>query len=611
MTAITATAAFDPRTFVANLPRRPGVYRMYSATDEILYVGKAASLRDRVASYFNPGNVQPKVRVLVAQIARMEVTVTRSETEALLLEYHLIKEHRPRYNVVMRDDKSFPWIWHSKQHDYPRLTTYRGARTLPGRYFGPFPNAGGVYETLHFLQKTFKVRNCRDTYFANRTRPCLQHQIGRCSAPCVGLISREDYARDVDAAIQVLEGRDTEVNSRLVAEMETAAGALDFERAAALRDQLASLKQVQSQQIVAGAGEREVDVFALAADDAGYAVSVMLVRGGRSLGTFGFVPRAILSEPEEALSAFIVQYYARHEPAPEILTDRELPDAAALSAALSEILGRTVVVRTPQRGLGVQWAALVRDNAGQTLRQERAKALDYGSLREALATELGLAAPPMRLECFDISHTAGEGTVASCVVFGPDGPSKSEYRRFNIEGVAPGDDFGALRQALTRRAERIRSGEVPAPDVLLIDGGPTQLAAVAEAAVAAGLSIDRLVGVSKGPDRRPGQERLHRLDGSPPRIPGPASPALRLIQQLRDEAHRFAIKGHRKRRARRFNESVLETVPGLGPAKRRALLTHFGGLQGILRAGVPDLEQVPGIGAAMAQALYDHLHPGG
>jgi excinuclease ABC subunit C len=602
---------FDSRTFVANLPRRPGVYRMYDADDAILYVGKAVSLRDRVASYFNPGNVQPKVRALVALIARMEVTVTRSDTEALLLEYHLIKEHRPRFNVMMRDDKSFPWIWVSGRHEYPRLTSYRGARSLPGRYFGPYPSAGAVYETLHFLQKTFKVRNCRDTYFANRTRPCLQHQIGRCSAPCVDLITPEDYRRDIAAAIQVLEGRDLELNETLAKAMDEAAGALDFERAAVLRDQLASLKQVQAQQIVAGAGEREADVFALVADPAGYAISVMLVRGGRSLGTFGFVPRFVLEGAEEALSSFIVQYYARHEPAPEVLVDRDLPDADSLSSALSQVVGRNVAVRRPRRGLGVEWTELVRDNATQTLKQERAKTLDYAALRAALAAELELVAPPERLECYDISHTQGEGTVAACVVFGPEGPLKSEYRRFNIEGVAPGDDFGALQQALTRRAERIASGEVPVPDVLLIDGGPTQLAAVVEAAAAAGIPRRHIVGVSKGPDRRPGQERLHRLDEAAPRIPGAGAPALRLIQQLRDEAHRFAITGHRRRRAKRFNESILESVPGLGPAKRRALLVHFGGLQGVLRAGVSDLELVPGIGTSMAQALYDHLHPGG
>lgn len=606
----TSADAFDAKTFVANLPRRPGVYRMYAADGAILYVGKAASLRDRVGSYFSAGNVQPKVRALVALIARMEVTVTRSETEALILEYHLIKEHRPRFNVVMRDDKSFPWIWYSTGHDYPRLISYRGARNLPGRYFGPYPNAGAVAETLHYLQKIFRVRNCRDTYFANRSRPCLQHQIGRCSAPCVGLIAREEYVRDVESAVKVLEGRDLEVNAQLAAAMNEAAAALDFERAARLRDQLAALKEVQARQIVAAAGDRDADVFALAGDASGYAVSVMVVRGGRSLGTFGFVPRAIVGDPAEVLSSFIVQHYAHGEPPPEILTDIELPDAAALAEALTQVASRSVRLRRPQRGLGAEWTALVRDNAAQALRTERSRRLDYDALRAALAAELGLDAPPERLECFDISHTAGEGTVASCVVFGPDGPLKKDYRRFNITGIAPGDDYGALRQALARRAERIRGGEVPMPDVLFIDGGPAQLAAVADAIDAAGLPRERVVGVSKGADRRPGQERLHRLGQDSPAIPGPASPALRLIQQLRDEAHRFAIKGHRRRRARRFNESVLEAVPGLGPAKRRALLTHFGGLHGVLRAGVADLERVAGIGPALAQALYDQLHPG-
>jgi excinuclease ABC subunit C len=510
----------------------------------------------------------------------------------------------------MRDDKSFPWIWYSARHEYPRLTAYRGSRNLPGRYFGPFPNAGAVAETLHFLQKVFRVRNCRDAYFANRSRPCLQHQIGRCSAPCVGLIAREDYLRDVEAAVKVLEGRDLEVNDQLAAAMELAASKLEFERAARLRDQLAALKEVQARQIVAAAGDRDADIFALVGDGAGYAVSVMVVRGGRSLGTFGFVPRAVAGDPAEILSGFIVQHYARSEAPPEILTDIELPDAAALAEALTQVAGRRVEVRRPQRGLAAEWTALVRDNAAQALRLERSRRVDHDSLRVALAAELGLATPPQRLECFDISHTAGEGTVAACVVFGPEGPLKKDYRRFNIAGIAPGDDYGALRQALERRAERLRSGEIPMPDLVFIDGGPAQLAAVAAAVESAGLPPERLVGVSKGPDRRPGQERLHRLGHAVPMVPGAESAALRLIQQLRDEAHRFAITGHRRRRARRFNESILEAVPGLGPAKRRALLTHFGGLHGVLRAGVADLEQVAGIGPALAQALYDQLHPG-
>jgi len=602
--------AFDPKEFVSLLPRRPGVYRMYSAAGELLYVGKARNLKDRVGTYFNPGNVIPKVHALVQQIARIEVTVTNSEVEALLLEYNLIKEHRPRFNVVLRDDKSFPYIQLRADHEYPRLAFYRGPRNQGGRYFGPFPNAGAVRETLQSLQKLFRIRNCRDSYFANRSRPCLQHQIGRCSAPCVGLIDAAAYAQDVDAAVKVLEGRSSEVNAELQARMEEASLRLQFERAAVIRDQLQALKNIQSQQVVTTEGERDVDVFAITGEPGEYAVSVMLVRGGRNLGTTSYFPRAALAEPVEALGSFLLQYYTAQEPPPEVLIGLELPDAQALGEVLRERAGRAVSVRRPARGLAVRWVELAQENAVQALRMRQAQRQGAAELMTALADALDLPQLPARIECFDISHTQGEGTVASCVVFGPEGALKKEYRRFNISGVAPGDDYGALHQALTRRFTRIKEGEIPQPDLLLIDGGQGQINQVHEALAALDFADVRLVGVAKGPDRRPGQERLF-IQGDPvPVILDPHSPALRLVQRIRDEAHRFAITGHRKRRARRFNESVLEAVPGLGPGKRRALLTHFGGLQGVLRAAVADLEQVSGIGASLARSIYDHLHPG-
>jgi excinuclease ABC subunit C len=601
---------FDGKAYVATLPRRPGVYRMSSADGELIYVGKASSLRDRVGSYFNPGNLNPKVQALVAQIASIEVTVTNSETEALLLEFNLIKAHKPRYNVVLRDDKSYPYIWLDTSHEYPRLSSYRGSRSLPGRYFGPFPSAGAVNETLHHLQKIFRLRNCRDSYFENRSRPCLQFQIGRCSAPCVRRIDPEAYARDVETVIRVLEGKDTEVNADLAARMEAASQQLDFESAARLRDQLAALKEIQAQQVVAAEGERDADVFAIVGEPGSYAVSVMLVRGGRSLGTSGFFPRGALAEPAEALSSFIMQYYAEREPPPEIFADASPEESALLSEALTQVAGHAVRVKRAQRGMAARWVELVRDNAAQSLRMRLAQRGAYDEMAAALAEDLGLEAPPARMECFDISHTQGEGTVASCVVFGPEGPLKKEYRRFNITGIAPGDDYGALRQAVQRRYTRIGEGEVPRPDLLLIDGGAAQLAGVREVLVELGFDELPVVGVSKGADRKAGQERLHRPGGGAPLIPGPESVALRLVQRIRDEAHRFAITGHRRRRAKRFNESILETVPGLGPAKRRALLRHFGGLQGIMRAGVADLERAEGIGATLARSLYDHLHPG-
>jgi excinuclease ABC subunit C len=599
---------FDAKEYIAALPKRPGVYRMLDAQHELLYVGKARSLKDRVGTYFLASNVNPKVQALVQQIAGIEVTVTSSETEALLLEYNLIKAHKPRFNVVLRDDKSFPYIHLAQDHAFPRLAFYRGSRSAPGRYFGPFPNAGAVRDTLSQLQKLFRIRNCRDSFFENRSRPCLQHQIGRCSGPCVGLISREAYAQDIEAAVKVLEGRSDEVSAQLQARMEVAAGQLEFERAAQIRDQLAALKRVQSQQVVTAEAARDVDVFAVSGEPGEYAVSVMLVRGGRNLGTTSYFPRA-LAEPDEALTSFAMQYYATQEPPPEVLVSQKLEDAPSLSQVLAERAGRSVEVRTPARGLGAKWVELTRENAEQALRMRNAQKQGMEEMLMALAAELDLPKPPGRIECFDISHTGGEGTVASCVVFGPEGALKKEYRRFNITGVAPGDDYGALRQALERRYTRIREGEIPAPDLLLIDGGLGQISQVHEVLTALGCEV-RLVGVAKGPDRRPGQERLFVHGESVPRIPAAHSPASRLVQRIRDEAHRFAITGHRRKRARRYNESVLEVIPGLGPAKRRALLRHFGGLQGVLRAGVADLEQVTGIGASLARSLYEHLHPG-
>ncbi|MBV8496400.1 MAG: excinuclease ABC subunit UvrC [Gammaproteobacteria bacterium] len=601
---------FDHKAFIAALPKRPGVYRMFGAGQELLYVGKARSLKDRVGSYFAARNVDPKVQALVQQIGAIEVTVTNSETEALLLEYNLIKAHKPRFNIVLRDDKSFPYIHLYVEHEFPRLEFYRGPRSAPGRYFGPFPNAGAVRDTLNQLQKLFRIRNCRDSFFENRSRPCLQHQIGRCSAPCVGRISREAYAEDIAAAVKVLDGRSDEVNAELEARMEEAGRELRFERAAEVRDQLAALKRIQAQQIVTAEAERDVDVFAIVGEAGEYAVSVMLVRGGRNLGTSSYFPRAALAEPDEALSSFVMQYYAEAAIPAEVLIGSRNPGGAALAEALSTRAGHAVAVRHPLRGIGARWVELARENATQALRLRFAQRAGMDEMLADLARELDLPEPPARLECFDISHTGGEGTVAACVVFGAEGPLKKEYRRFNIRDVTPGDDYAALRQALARRYRHVSAGETPAPDLLLIDGGAGQVSEVHGVLADLGFDGLALVGVAKGPDRKPGQERLYVYGQGEPVVPVPNGPASRLIQRIRDEAHRFAITGHRRRRARRYNESVLETVPGLGPAKRRALLRHFGGLQGVMRAGIADLTEVSGIGAALARSLYDHLHPG-
>jgi excinuclease ABC subunit C len=585
---------------------------MYGTPDAepagLLYVGKAANLRDRVGSYFQQSRQAPKVEALVRQIAHVEVTVTESETEALLLEYNLIKQHRPRFNVVLRDDKSFPYI-QLHAHRFPRLAVYRGPRHAGGRYFGPYPDVGAVRGSLQQLQKLFKLRNCRDSFFAHRTRPCLQYQIGRCSAPCVALIDEATYARDVDAAVMVLEGRDSEVTRALESQMQQAAARMDFERAAQLRDQLVDLRKLHAEQSIDAGTGRDVDAFAITGDPGDYAISALLVRGGRSLGTTSFFPRAPGNQ-EEVLASFLLQHYAREAVPAEIRVNLVLPDQEAICEALSQQQGRQIRLSRPARGMAARWVEAAQQNAEQALRMRRARSADAVVLLESLRDALELPAAPARIECFDISHTGGEGTVASCVVFTADGIARKEYRRFNIETAAAGDDYAALREAVSRRFTRIRAGESPCPDLLLIDGGAGQVGAVLPALQELGFSELLVIGVSKGPDRRAGQEKLFRADNGRTLSLPPDSPALRVIQRVRDEAHRFAIQGHRRKRARRHQESVLETVPGLGPAKRRALLQHFGGLQGVLRAGVADLAQVAGIGAQLARVIYDHLHPG-
>jgi excinuclease ABC subunit C len=602
--------SFDPKAYVATLPHRPGVYRMYAADGEIIYVGKAARLRDRVGSYFNKGHVSPKVATMVKRIARIEVTVTNTEPEALLLESNLIKAHRPRYNIALRDDKSFPYILCQPGHDFPRLVFYRGPKQPGSRQFGPFPSAYIVRDVLLHLQKAFKIRNCRDSFFANRSRPCLQHQIGRCSAPCVGLIEKNAYARDLAGAIGVLEGRNAEVIAEWQRRMEAAAAELQFEEAARLRDQLRELQEIRAQQLANAARRADIDVIAIVGEPGQYAICVLPVREGQNLGTASHFPGSALSEPGETLSDFLLLYYSHEAAPPQILINIELADHAAVAEALERAAGRSLQLRVPQRGIGEKWMEQALENANNALRMRRLKADVAAEGLQVLARALDLPEAPTRVECFDISHTAGEGTVASCVVFTPEGARKSEYRRYNIEGVAPGDDYGAMHQALRRHGAHLANGERARPDLLLIDGGAGQVDAAVSALAEAGCDGLAVVGVAKGADRRPGQERLFLPSQPVPEVLAADSAALHFIQRVRDEAHRFAITGHRRRRARRYKESILETVPGLGPARRRALLTHFGGLQGVMRAGVADLEKVAGVGTAMARSLYDHLHPG-
>jgi excinuclease ABC subunit C len=601
---------FDAKVFVDSLPGRPGVYRMLDSDGQILYVGKARNLKSRVGSYFQPSNVQPKVQALIAKTANMEVTITNSDTEALLLEYNLIKKHRPRFNVVLRDDKSFPYLHLETQHEFPRLNFYRGSRKEPGKYFGPYPSAGAVRDTLQQLQKLFRIRNCDDTYFANRSRPCLQYQIQRCTAPCVGLVSKEHYARDVSAAIKVLEGRNDEVGEELGRRMDAAAERLEFEEAAQLRDQLAKLKVIQAQQIVTAGADHDADVIAIAAANGEYCVALMFVRAGRSLGSTTFFPKAPFAELPEVLAAFVVQYYLERDAPAEIIVEQDFEEMQLLETTLAQRLAHKVRICSSVRGIRARWLEMMHTNAEQALNMRRLARAGIESSLEDLREAFDLEEAPNRLECFDISHTGGTDTVASCVVFGVEGPLKSDYRRFNISGIQPGDDYAAMYQALTRRYKRVRDGEIVKPDVLLIDGGKGQLAEAAKVLDELGVGGITLIGVAKGVDRRAGQEQLFLLGQQTPTILPPDSRALHLIQRVRDEAHRFAIAGHRKKRAKRHSQSILETIPGLGPVKRRELLKQFGGLQGILRAGIDDFIQIRGLGRELAQVIYEHLHPG-
>jgi excinuclease ABC subunit C len=605
--------AFDGKAFVRTLTTSPGVYRYFDAEGELLYVGKAGNLKKRVGSYFLKPRLEPRIAAMIAQIARCDITVTRTEGEALLLESQLIKSLKPRYNIMLRDDKSYPYIYLSGGEDYPRLAFHRGAKNLQGRYFGPYPSTFAVRESLGLMQKLFKVRQCEDSYFRNRSRPCLQYQIGRCTAPCVGLISKEDYASDVRHAEMFLEGRSSAVIDELAAAMEQASTKLDFERAAALRDQVAALRQLQAQHHVQGASA-DMDVIACRIEAGLACVSVLFFRDGISLGTRDFFPRLPLdAEPADVLAQFVAQYYLDRPVPRELILGEELPEQAVLAEVLTEQSGHAVELKSRVRGERARFLQMAERNAQASLTQRLASRQTLGTRFEDLQKLLELPEPPRRIECFDISHTRGELTVASCVVFGPEGPEKSHYRRFNIAGITPGDDYAAMHQALTRRFRKVAEGEGAKPDVLLIDGGGGQVAQALEVLKELGVPDIHVVGVAKGPARRAGEETLILADrppGSPGREihPGPTSPALHLVAAVRDESHRFAISGHRKRREKARERSVLEDVPGVGARRRAALLKTFGGLAGVEAAGVEELMRVKGIDRGLAERIYDALH---
>jgi len=599
-------AEFDGKAFAAALSTAPGVYRMYAADDTLLYVGKAGALRKRVTSYFNNSPKSPRIQSMLSQVARMDVTVTRTEAEALLLENQLIKSLTPRYNVLLRDDKSYPYVLLTRE-EWPRIAFHRGARAVPGRYFGPYPSVTAVRETLNLMQKLFRIRNCEDSVFRNRSRPCLQYQIGRCSGPCVGLVAEADYAESVRQATLFLDGRSDELTRELGAAMEQASARLEFEQAARLRDLVASIRTLQARQYVDGHAA-DLDVLACAMQGSQACVLLLAFRDGRNLGTRTFFPKTNGEDSAaEVLGAFVSQYYAE-QPAPqEIVLDREIPDAELIEHALAASAGRKVQLKWNVRSERAGYLDLARRNAEIALATELTSRNAQTARSEALKDLLGLSEVAKRIECFDISHTMGEATVASCVVFDANGAVRSQYRRYNITGITPGDDFAAMHQAIERRFRRaVEEGGV-LPDVLLIDGGAGQLAQAQAALADLGVAGVTLVGVAKGVERRAGHEALVLPDGRELR-PGAASPALQLIQQVRDEAHRFAITGHRGKRQKARMTSKLEDIPGIGPRRRASLLKHFGGLAGLKAAGADEIARVEGVNAALAERIYANLH---
>ncbi|MGK0442613.1 MAG: excinuclease ABC subunit C [Pseudohongiellaceae bacterium] len=606
------TVVFDSVNFLKTVTTNPGIYQMYDANNKILYVGKAKNLKNRLASYFRSSGLPVKTRALVAKIQTIQVTVTHTEAEALILEQNLIKKHRPPYNILMRDDKSYPYIYLSTNDEYPQLSFHRGVKRGKGRYFGPYPSSGAVRESLKLLQKVFKVRQCDNSYFSNRSRPCLQYQIGRCTGPCVDLISPEHYADSVKHTVMFLEGQNKTLINELANKMDQYASDLAFEQAALVRDQIQQLQQVQATQTIDG-DIGDLDLFACELAAGAVCVQVLFVRGGRVLGSKSYFPKVHLDETiNQILSAFIAQFYmspdSSREVPKQIVSSHPIEDEALITEALTTANNRQVAITQNVRTTRLQWLKLACQSAKQNLNSHLANKQNIHNRFAALQETLGLAKPPTRMECFDVSHSSGEATVASCVVFDQNGPLKSDYRKFNIEGITAGDDYAAMQQALKRRYSRIKSGDEKMPDILFIDGGKGQVSQATK--VLEELEIDKLmvIGIAKGTTRKAGFEYLYRPDTGDEFVMPSDSPALHLMQHIRDESHRFAITGHKQRRDKKRRESPLEGIPGVGPKRRRELLRYLGGWQEVSAASADDLAKVPGISQKLADDIYTALH---
>ena len=580
---------------------------MFGADGETLYVGKARDLRKRVASYFQKSAHETRIALMIAQVAKVETTVTRSEGEALLLENNLIKAEEPHYNILFRDDKSYPYVALTGEK-FPQIRFHRGRLDRQHRYFGPFPSAGAVREGMALLQKVFQLRTCENTVFANRSRPCMLHQIARCSAPCVGLVSESDYREDVQSAVLFLQGKTGEVLAQLQTQMAEASAALAFERAARLRDKITRLTQLQSRQFVESATAGDIDVVAAESESGQVAVNVVMIRGGRHVGDRTYFPQhADAGAPAEVVEAFLEQHYVER-PVPPTIIVSDGGDHAALAEVLSAQAGQRVQITDNPGGERRVWLTMARQNAVFAIKQKLARKATQEDRLAALQEALGLPPSAQRIECFDVSHTMGERAVASCVIFDGFAMKTGEYRRFNVAPTVGGDDYAAMREALTRRCARIVAGEFPAPDLLVIDGGKGQVAIACEVLAEQGLHDTRLIGIAKGPERKAGEEDIVFPDRAKVLNLPPDHPGLHLLQQIRDEAHRFAIQGHRARRAKARTTSSLQDIDGVGARKRQALLAHFGGLKGVQAASVEDLARVPGISRALAERIFADLH---
>lgn len=603
------TAAFDGQTFAKSLAITPGVYMMRDKSGAVLYVGKAKNLRRRVASYFNGQDKGARINLMISKIHSMEVSLTRTETEAFLLENEWIKAHKPRFNINLRDDKSYPWIRLSSEHRFPMISFYRGRVKKKGEFYGPYSSIGAVRESLKQIYRLFKLRQCRDFVFSNRTRPCLQYQIKRCSAPCVGLISQEDYQQDVEAARQLLKGNDDGVIQYLIERMNVSAAEQDYEQAAVFRDHIQSLQTVRSQQYVIGQ-QHDVDVIGVARQGGAVCFHVISFRNGRNVGGRSLFPKNADSEHSDSdlIDAFLGQFYQDHRPPRSLIVAIAPSESDILTRVLTERRSGPVEVKWRVRGERAKWLHMANENAKDALRRRLAERDQWGRALAALAELLGLPEPPERMECFDISHAQGQDTMGSCVVFGIEGALKRSYRLYGIEGIKPGDDYAAMAQVIQRRYQRALKEDHVLPDLIIVDGGIGQLRRAEQVMAELGLDAINIIGVAKGPSRRSGHERL--IMGDREVIPGPHHPASHVIQQIRDEAHRFAVSGHRRRRQQKAHHSVLDDIAGIGAVKRQRLLQHFGGQEGLANASIDDLRRIEGISQSLAERIHAVFNPG-